>query len=1006
MPVAVDRTPDMGASNDKGNTGDPLPPDATRADKTKKLRPHRIPKKSREVLEEQPVAGSSTEHAHEDGSTWSWRSLTESSASKVKPVFTKDGSYFMTASGVNVKIYSVASGQVVSTLSPANTSSQPAAKTGYGDAVTSMALSPHNAFQLFTASLDGCIRVWDFVDAVLLQTIDLGLPILHLAAHEKFKNEVCVALSKKTKKLNVNKNPTKEDNAVVMRVSLIPTNATARLPVQQPSETRHVGKARAPSALAFSPSGSWLVAIGAHKAYVARTTNLQSGFTKLISPDKLTCLAFHPTEEYFATGDTRGLVRLWYCLNDNIPSGVSGVEKKAPTTTLHWHAHPVASIAFTANGAYLLSGGDEAVLVIWQLHTGRKEFVPRVGAPISTVTLSTSNSNEEEYLLGLADASFVFVRSGTLRLGKTIARVKLDPAISHDRSSTSSRVPLAAHGISSTLILPSSHPSTLQLYSPTTSKLLSELEVSPSNRISRRDEKALEPCRVEVSAISDSGEWLATLDTREGDHSFRGEVYLKLWSWDRKAGQWTLNTRIDRPHGLAKVTAISFRPRTRDDASLLLTTTGEDGQIKVWGVRTSTTKAGGTENYWVARSTVRYRSEIPTHASWAQDGSLLAVSLGPYVVLYDPSTMLVLKTLSCPECSAIASTHFIGRSGRYIAIKGQRDLVLWDLVMDSVKWHYRSSTAITHLFSHPREDTFVVFEADVKSPRPKTYVLKFTPSASSPASSYFLPFRLQNIAACPSKWLMSNESSSFAFVGVTQDWNAVIFGDQIHLAESDPSEGKGLVGPAPVTKQTLFQDIFGKSAFADISSSKYNASAAVSSTTVPWKGKQVEESFRTPAYLMPPLSTLFDPLMDEFLKLRPPEEDGPGGDDKVEEEDVEMMEEEGGGDAPIVVGNRLERIVDDAEMVSMIELFKSHCLLRIPAPVTTAPTTPKVNGYHKYAPKVNGVAATTTPTVNGATIPTPKALPTKTAEIVSADLVPEPASSPVKAGQKRKKSVG
>ena len=85
----------------------------------------------------------------------------------------------------------------------------------------------------------------------------------------------------------------------------------------------------------------------------------------------------------------------------------------------------MSSIAFTDNGAYLLSGGEEAVLVIWQLHTGKKEFVPRVGAPISTITLSTSTSNDEEYLLGLADASFVFVRSGTLRLGKTIARVKI-----------------------------------------------------------------------------------------------------------------------------------------------------------------------------------------------------------------------------------------------------------------------------------------------------------------------------------------------------------------------------------------------------------------------------------------------------------------------------------------------------------------------------------------------------------------------------------------------------
>ena len=108
----------------------------------------------------------------------------------------------MTASGVNVKIYSVATGQVVSTLSPPNTS-KPVAKTGYGDAITSMMLSPHNPFQLFTAAMDGCVRVWDFVDAVLLQTIDLELPVLHISAHEKFKNEVCVALSSKTKKLNV-----------------------------------------------------------------------------------------------------------------------------------------------------------------------------------------------------------------------------------------------------------------------------------------------------------------------------------------------------------------------------------------------------------------------------------------------------------------------------------------------------------------------------------------------------------------------------------------------------------------------------------------------------------------------------------------------------------------------------------------------------------------------------------------------------------------------------------
>lgn len=168
----------------------------------------------------------------------------------------------------------------------------------------------------------------------------------------------------------------------------------------------------------------------------------------------------------------------------------------------------------------------------------------------------------------------------------------VDPAINHTRPSSSATVPLAIHPQTSHLILPSSHPSSLQTYAPLTSKLLSELEVSPSNRISRRDDKALEPSRVEHAIISDSGKWLATLDSREGDESTKGEVYLKIWSWE--SGTWTLNTRIDRPHGLRRVTSVAFRPQS-GPADLQLATTGEDGQIKLWRVRSVKNKNGRVE---------------------------------------------------------------------------------------------------------------------------------------------------------------------------------------------------------------------------------------------------------------------------------------------------------------------------------------------------------------------------------------------------------------------------
>ena len=222
------------------------------------------------------------------------------------------------------------------------------------------------------------------------------------------------------------------DDGLVLRVSLHSTPDTAGQDVQKSAEVTLVGKTRLARGLAVSPSGAWLVAVAGHKAYVASTTNLKEGFTKFVSPEALTCLAFHPSEEYFATGDEKGTVRIWYCLNADMTSQVvAGVEKRAPTTTLHWHAHSVSGLTFTPNGAYLLSGGEESVMVIWQLHTGKKEFVPRVGAPI--LNISVSSTRQEEYLLGLADASFILVNSASLKVARVFSRIRIGSSSSHSR---------------------------------------------------------------------------------------------------------------------------------------------------------------------------------------------------------------------------------------------------------------------------------------------------------------------------------------------------------------------------------------------------------------------------------------------------------------------------------------------------------------------------------------------------------------------------------------------
>ncbi|KAJ7040451.1 quinon protein alcohol dehydrogenase-like superfamily [Mycena alexandri] len=888
--------------------------------------------------------------------SWDWTSLTDSLVSNVAPTFTKDGSYFFSLVGASVRIYAVATGKVVSTLSIPR-------PTGYdasGDILTCAVLNPHNAFQLITGSVAGVLAVWDFLEGSLLQTVDISQTVQHMCVHENFKDTVFVTASRPGKKGVV------DENGVVLRVSLKPPDAASQSTIQKSSEITPIGKVRLPTGLAFSPSGGWLVAIAGHKAYVASTASLRSGFTKYVSPERLTCIAFHPSEDYFATGDEKGSIRLWYCL-DHLPIKPVGVEKKTQTTTMHWHAHPVASLAFTANGAYLLSGGEESVLVIWQLHTGKREFLPRIGSPIKTISVSkATTSGDEEYLLGLADATYAFVGAASLKVTRSYSRIKLDPTSVPNAPSTSkhSTAPLAVHSLTSTLILPSSHPAV-------------------SRR--EREDKPIEPCRIERVTISHSGDWMATIDIREGDENIHGESYLKIWRWDRKTGFWILNTRVDRPHGLEKITDVSLSPAP-EGQPLLLVTAGGDKNVKTWRIRTTKNKSGPPEEFWVARSTSSLQKETPSHVSWSPDASLLAVTLPHRVVLFTPSTNLLRHSLALPECGAVNAAHFIGKAGRYLAVVGAIDLVLWDLVTQRVCWHHKSSSHIRALVSHPREDTFMILLSPSSEDRPKSRVAVFSVNSAQPTKTLSVPFGFRNVVWYPLA------ASSFSLVGITHDWKVVVLGDGIHahVPKDEGTVSRELASHSAPYRRTLFQDIFGKSAFGEqalaASGSQSFASASISR---PWTGREGAEVFEGAAYLMPPLEKLFEPLMSGFLKPRAAEDSALPS--TVVDMDVDME-----GDAPptTLVGVDSRRTVDKEEMGAMIDLFKAHTL-KAKAPVVMGGSGTKPNGLVNG--KVNGVSSRVPSSAHK-----PNGVPTPSKVVVN-----NASESPALVnGKKRKKSLG
>jgi len=100
-----------------------------------------------------------------------------------------------------VKIHASSTGHVVSTLSVATLGGSTSHSDGGHTAkITSTLLNPRNPFQLITASLDGCIKFWDYLDGTLLQTIRLPQPIFMISAHDKVRDYIFAVTSRGTKR--------------------------------------------------------------------------------------------------------------------------------------------------------------------------------------------------------------------------------------------------------------------------------------------------------------------------------------------------------------------------------------------------------------------------------------------------------------------------------------------------------------------------------------------------------------------------------------------------------------------------------------------------------------------------------------------------------------------------------------------------------------------------------------------------------------------------------------
>ena len=695
----------------------------------------------------------------------------------------------MLAQGDSVQIVARATNRVVAMLSDAYTPEE----HRHHAPITGMALSPDNPLQLLTCSLDGSVKVWNYLESALHDSVDVGHPLVAMDVCPRWKGRVFLAARK------AGKESEKESSTAVLYALQLGKRAAAA--THRPGKLVRLGKAKHVSQLAVSPDGAWLVALGRRKVLVLALHDQASGLVKYPTESTPTALAFHPDAHVprFATGEANGKIRIWYCLEQlaalGRPASTEGrAQPGAATTTLHWHAHAVAALSLK---------------------------------PVRT---------------------FATVKSDATR------------ALLPPRARGALPNPLALDPAAGLAVLTSGHPSTLQFVDVATGAHVRDLEVVPSNRVSRPEGEVLEPPRVLMVALSaparggTQAQWMATLDGREGG-AFSGELSLKLWHWDARNKTYVLNTRIDQPHERT-LTSMAFSPPLAQDETdaFMLVTGGRDGHVKTWRMATRALKGARTELYWTCRSSLAYRDTQPRHVAWAPDGSLFAVAQGVFVTLWDPHTLVMLALLPCAELREVRSCAFVGRRGRFLSALGSHGRVLlWDLVSQGVV------SAAEHVTAHlPFRDGVLLATAQ----KGRTVLRHVRPAGAALVREYVADVAVHAPlldASCVRRG--ADADAPPYLLGFTDDGALVALGEGETQALARSLRGVQL-GDA---RATLFDDLFGYDTQTEerlaeaLETDRRHAAEAQSGVA------GVLELFATPSHLLPPMTSLLDPFMDALL---------------------------------------------------------------------------------------------------------------------------------------------
>ena len=412
-----------------------------------------------------------------------------------------------------------------------------------------------------------------------------------------------------------------------------------------------------------------------------------------------------------------------------------------------------------STGNYIISGGMETVIVLWQLDTGKKQFLPHLSAAIESIVVSPSGlsyairlANNSVKVLSTTELQPIFSVSGIqISHEKQVLikppKVRSVTVLHQGNRTVTTRFPAAVTSGGGNFLLAApaaSSRSRMSLPQDMNATFLQTVDIKSGWQISNQalartqvttlnmgpESNLIEGPNVKLLQISHNDQWLATVDewtppmldveslAIDAEASMmaqklRMEVFLKFWEWNGDTKNWELISRIDAPHSAKRFASRvggSVLDLIADQSSIGFFTIGEDWTVKIW--KPKTRKRNGVEIRnkknnklywdWVCQLSISLpininsRNTAIARLAISKDGSLLTVAHGSLVHMIDPVSGSIVSTRTDLLFGRLKG---VGIIHRYLVLLSE-ELVVWDLVND--KMHY-SFTIDTDIVGSKRE---------------------------------------------------------------------------------------------------------------------------------------------------------------------------------------------------------------------------------------------------------------------------------------------------------------